>query len=259
MLSMLLLTTMIVGVCVDAAGDVAAETYIGLFNGKLHNDISKYFSSSVVALPDTVKDDQIISLIIEVDAESLLDAYEASDKAMSISEFAESDEAAALRENIAKENAELIEKLDKAGYSYELGLDYDTVIAGFELLITARDFEDVCRTLGRRTNVIVGDVYKSMENQLVVVVPACQCCEVLTSLGQYVSKELDLDIAAVTHMDDHDLLTLSGCGKIEHGLLFNLQLLAAAGKSCTQHHCTDACRKNSFLHTIPLSHISYIV
>ncbi|MBQ2242525.1 MAG: S8 family serine peptidase, partial [Clostridia bacterium] len=182
-LSVLLLTTMIVGVCVEAAGDVAAEAYIGLFDGKLNHDISKYFSNAIVALPNTVKDDQIISLIIEVDAESLLDAYEASDKTMSISEFAKSDEAAALRENIAKENAELIEKLDKAGYSYELGLDYDTVLAGFELLITARDFEGVCKTLGNKTNVIVGDVYKSMENKLVENTVNVQDTGIFNSVG----------------------------------------------------------------------------
>ena len=182
-LSMLLLTTMIVGVCVNAAGDVAAEAYIGLFDGKLKNDISKYFSSSIVALPDTVRDDQIISLIIEVGADSLLDAYEASDKTMSISEFAMSDEAAALRENIAKENAELIEKLEKAGYSYELGMSYDTVLAGFELLITARDFEDVCKTLGTKTNVIVGDVYKSMENKLVENTVNVQDTGIFNSVG----------------------------------------------------------------------------
>ncbi len=182
-LSMLLLTTMIVGVCVNAAGDVAAEAYIGLFDGKLNHDISKYFSSSIVALPSTVKDDQIISLIIEVDRESLLDAYEASDKTMSISEFAKSEEAASIREKIAKENAELIEKLDKAGYSYELGVNYDTVIAGFELLITARDFEDVCKTLGNKTNVIVGDVYESMENQLVENTVNVQDTGIFNSLG----------------------------------------------------------------------------
>lgn len=182
-LSMLLLTTMIVGVCVEAAGDVAAEAYIGLFDGNLVNDISKYFSNAVVALPDTVKDDQTISLIIEVDAESLLDAYEASDKTMSISEFAQSDEARALRENISAENASLIEKLNEAGYSYELGVNYDTVLAGFELLITARDFEDVCKTLGTGTNVIVGDVYESMENQLVENTVNVQDTGIFNSIG----------------------------------------------------------------------------
>jgi subtilisin family serine protease len=182
-LSMLLLTSMIVGVCVDAAGDVAAETYVGLFNGKLNHDISQYFSSAVVALPNTVRDDQVISIIIENGAESLLDAYEDSDKTMSISEFAESDEAAAIREEIAKENAELIEKLNKAGYSYELGISYDTVLAGFEILITARDFEDVCRTLGNKTDVIVGDVYESMENQLVDNAVNVQDTGIFNSIG----------------------------------------------------------------------------
>ena len=157
-LSLLLLTATIIGVCVNAAGDAAAEAYIGLFDGTVKNDISQYFSNAIVALPDTVKDDQIISLIVEVDAESLLDAYEDSDKTMSISEFALSDEAAALRENISAESAALIEKLERSGISYELGINYDTVIAGFELIITARDFEDVCKTLGKKTNVIVGEV-----------------------------------------------------------------------------------------------------
>ena len=183
LLSILLLTTMIVGVCVNAAGDAAAEAYIGLFIGKLANDISKYFSSAVVALPDKVKDDQTISLIIEVDADSLLDAYERSDKTMSISEFAQSDNAAALRENISKESAKLIEKLEKSGVSYELGVNYDTVIAGFELLITARDFEDVCRTLGRKTNVIVGDVYESAETQLVENTVNVQDTGIFNSIG----------------------------------------------------------------------------
>ena len=183
LLSMLLLTTMIVGVCVNAAGDVAAEAYIGLFDGKLKNDISQYFSSAVVALPSTVKDDQIISLIIEVDAASLLDAYENSDKSMSIADFAKSDEAASVREKIANENAELIEKLEKAGYSYELGMNYDTVISGFEILITARDFEDVCKTLGNKANVIVGEVYKSMENQLVENTVNVQDTGIFNSIG----------------------------------------------------------------------------
>ena len=182
-LAVLLLTTMIAGVCVEAAGDVAAEAYIGLFDGNLINDISKYFSNAVVALPDTVKDDQIISLIIEVDAESILDAYEASDKTMSISEFVQSDEAAALREEISAENAELISKLDEAGYSYELGLNYDTLVAGFEILITACDFEDVCKTLGTKTNVIVGDVYESMENQLVENTVNVQETGIFNSIG----------------------------------------------------------------------------
>ena len=182
-LSLLLLTSMIVGVCVNAAGEAAAETYIGLFDGNLKHDISKYFSSAVVALPNTVKDDQVISIIIESDAQSLLDAYERSDKTMSISEFAQSDEAVAIREKIAKENAKLIEKLDRAGYSYELGVNYDTVLAGFELLIVARDFEDVCRTLGNKTEVIVGDVYESMENQLVDNAVNVQDTGIFNSIG----------------------------------------------------------------------------
>ncbi len=183
LLSLLLLTATVVGVCVNAAGDAAAEAYIGLFDGNLVNDISQYFSNAIVALPDTVKDDQIISLIVEVDADSLLDAYESSDKTMSISEFALSDEAAALRENISAESADLIEKLEKSSISYELGVNYDTVLAGFELLITARDFEDVCRTLGKNTNVIVGEVYESAETQLVENTVNVQDTGIFNSIG----------------------------------------------------------------------------
>ncbi len=183
-LSLLLLTAMIVGVLVNAAEDASAKAYFGLYDGEFINDISKYFSSNaVLALPDTVKDDQIISLIVEVDADSILDAYENSAKTMSISEFALSDQAAELRNAISEDNAELIAKLDKAGYEYSLGLTYDTLIAGFELLITARDFEDVCETLGRDTNVIVGEVYESMETQLVENTVNVQDTGIFNSIG----------------------------------------------------------------------------
>ncbi len=182
-LAMLLLTTMIIGVLVGAAQDAAAEAYISLFDGKLINDISKYFSNAVVALPETVKDDQKISLIIDNGRDSLLDAYENSSKTMSISEFAMSDEASALREKIASENAELIKKLNAAGYDYSLGVTYDTLFAGFELIITARDFEDVCQTLGRKTTVIVGDEYKEAETQLVENTVNVQDTGIFNSVG----------------------------------------------------------------------------
>ncbi len=181
--SVLLLTAMLVGVCVNAAREASAEAYINLFDGKLINDISKYFSNAVVALPDTVKDEQKISLIVDVDADSILDAYERSAKTMSISEFIYSDEAAGLREKIAKKSASLIKKLEDEGFEYSLGLTYDTLFSGFELIITARDFEDVCRTLGRRTNVIVGDVYESAETQLVENTVNVQDTGIFNSIG----------------------------------------------------------------------------
>lgn len=182
-LSLLLLTAMLVGVCVNAALDASAEAYISLFDGKLINDISKYFSNAVVALPSTVKDDQRISLIVEVDADSILDAYERSAKTMSVSEFIRSDEAADIRERIANKNASLIKKLKSDGIEYSLGTSYDTLLAGFELIITARDFEDVCRTLGKKTNVIVSEVYESAETRLVENTVNVQDTGIFNSIG----------------------------------------------------------------------------
>ncbi len=132
-------------------------------------DYSKYFDSSVVLeLPDTVKDTDEISVIITTDNIAVMDAYEASNKTMSLSDFAlKSDDAEVAKKELEKDKAKILETLDKKNISYKTGEEYTTVVNGFELLIKAADFENTCKSLGKGMNIIVGEEYNTCETQLV--------------------------------------------------------------------------------------------
>ncbi|MBE6563054.1 MAG: DUF4366 domain-containing protein [Ruminococcaceae bacterium] len=171
-LSALMATAMIAGSAVFPAAASAGGEYVNPFVQKIENvalDYDKYLDSSVMfKLPDTIGEDQEISVIVTVDGDTLLDAYEGTDKIMSFGEYAtQSSEAAELKAKIAGEKSALLAKLDEKKVSYETGEEYSAILNGFELVITASDFEDVCKSLGRGMNVIVGEEYKVAETQLV--------------------------------------------------------------------------------------------
>ena len=128
----------------------------------------QYLDSSVAfRLPETVKDDQQISVIILMDNEAIVDAYEKSNKSMTLAEFALSEEAAAIRSKVSEEKNKLTAKLDKANIAYSVGLSYDTVVTGFEIVIEAGDFADTCSLLDKGQTAMVGEVYNAAETQLV--------------------------------------------------------------------------------------------
>ena len=128
-----------------------------------------YLDSSVMfKLPDNVKDDDEISVIITVDVVNIMDAYEGTDKTMSFSEFAlDSEDADEIRADIAKEKKEFLDKLNKSGIKYTEGEDYDTLLSGFEILIKAGDFKTTCQSLNKGSNIMVGEVYNVAKTQLV--------------------------------------------------------------------------------------------
>jgi len=128
----------------------------------------QYLDSSVAfQLPETVKDDQEISVIIMMGKEAIVDAYEKSDKSMTLAEFALSEEAVAIRSQVNAEKNALTAKLDKNSIAYSVGLSYDTVITGFEILIKAGDFADTCALLEKGQTAMVGEVYNVAETKLV--------------------------------------------------------------------------------------------
>lgn len=136
---------------------------------KLGIDYKNYLDNSVMfMLPDSVKDDDEISVIISVDVVNIMDAYEGTDKTMSFSEFAlESSEADKIRAEIALEKKEFLDKLDNSGIKYTEGEEYDTLLSGFEILIKARDFKTTCQSLNKGSNIMVGEVYNVAKTQLV--------------------------------------------------------------------------------------------
>ena len=146
----------------------AAKSVVSLFDGVINTNRDSFFDSSVIyALPKGVKDSDDLSLIIEVQGESILDAYEKKNRNESVAEFASTDSASAIRERIKADKAELLKLLDKAGVSYKTGADYATLLSGFEITVKARDFKTVCNTFHKKANTYISEVYNRAETQLV--------------------------------------------------------------------------------------------
>ncbi len=132
-------------------------------------DYSKYYNSAVVfELPETIKDDDEISVIITTDDKAVIDVYEGSDKTMSLADFAlKSNYAKAAKQSVADDKAQVLSKLDKQNISYKTGEEYSTILSGFELVIKAGDFENVCKSIDGGMNIIVGEEYNTCETELV--------------------------------------------------------------------------------------------
>ncbi len=168
-LSVLLLFAMLISVCSSALGiNATSGTYINQYGGKFKDNIEQFFNGSVVQkLPSTVKNTDIISIIIDTELPSIMDAYGTSNKTMSMLEYASSDTAKELYSKISDEKAALMKSLKDKGISFKTGANYSTIFSGFELLITACDFDAVCDTIGKKATIMVGEVYKPAKAQLV--------------------------------------------------------------------------------------------
>ena len=140
------------------ANDIDAITKV---DTDIDNDLSSYFDGNVTyKLPDTVSDNQEISVIVTMSTDSVMDAYEKSDKSLSVSEYALTKEAKSVAAAEATERAKLIRKLKQSGISYALGENYNVIMSGFEITVKARDFEKVGRLLEGDASVLIGDVYE---------------------------------------------------------------------------------------------------
>ena len=151
-----------------------ASSYSASFisrNEDLKLDYTDYLDKTVAyELPDTVKDDDMISVIVMLeDVTNIYDAYQNSDKTMSFTDFALfSEEAAQIEEKVAARKAEILGLLDKQNVEYTVtGIDYATLLTGFEIYITARDFEVTCKSIGENTDVMVSEAYHVSESQVV--------------------------------------------------------------------------------------------
>ena len=150
-----------------------ASSYSASFisrNEDLKVDYKDYLNSKVAyELPSTVKDDDVISVIVMLeDVTNIYDAYQKSDKSVSFTNYALlSDEAAAIEAKVAARKAEILKNLDAQELEYTVsGIEYATLLAGFEIYITARDFEATCKALGANTSVMVSEAYKPAESKV---------------------------------------------------------------------------------------------
>ncbi len=159
------LTTFLSG---GASTQVLADSCITLLDKDINTNFQQYLNSDVVLqLPSSIKEDQIISLIVETKQTPLLDRYNASASELCFTEYARSSEANAVRQSIAEEKADLLAKLDDLGVEYTTGADYAALVSGFEISITARDFETVSTAFAGRANTYISEAYAKAETQVV--------------------------------------------------------------------------------------------
>lgn len=171
-MSAVLVLAFIIGSIPLSTVGAIADDYTSSSIKKLDNinlDYTDYIDSNVVfELPDTINDNDEISVIVTVDATTVMDAYEGTDKTMSLSDYAQnSNYANKVKDEVAAKKAQVLDSLDKQNISYKTGEEYSTILSGFELVIKAADFENTCKSLGNGMSVIVGEEYNTCETELV--------------------------------------------------------------------------------------------
>ena len=167
-LAVMLLTTAFTVFLSASGSDKGSTSLINRYDGNLILGNEKFYDNSVIyKLPSTVKDSDELSIIVQMNGAALIDAYLDADTSLSFTDFSMSAEAEDIRQSIERDAAKLLARIDKTDVEYTRGKDYDTVLAGFELVITAKDFPTVCKAVGKDANVIVGEVYKTAETKLV--------------------------------------------------------------------------------------------
>lgn len=137
-------------------------------NAKINSNIENYFDDNVVfKLPEEIKSDEEISVIVDMKGESVVSAYTNKDTTKTISEFVSTAEAKKVEKEVAEKYNKFVKKLDKSGVDYVLGEKYDTILSGFEITIKAKDFEKVSRTFGEETTLIIGDTYEPAATEVI--------------------------------------------------------------------------------------------
>ncbi len=168
LIALLTVLATLLGVVSSSRAGAEKTDYIGLFDGDVYTDVESLFDNKVVhKLPASVKDTDVISLIIRTDLPGVMQAHKEAKSSLSLAEYAKTEAGLAVKQRIADKRSELLAALDAAGLDYGTGLCYDTVLAGFEITIKAGDLARADELLANKATVIVGEVYLPAETQLV--------------------------------------------------------------------------------------------
>ena len=147
---------------------VSAETGAFWQNDSIYTDYKSYLDGSVVqALPKTVDENETISVIVKLDTPTLMDAYNKTDKHITFAEYVHTEEAQKIKAEIQAEKERYLVALTRSSIPYQTGCDYANILAGFEVLYTAKNFEKACKYLTEGATAIVGEVYNVSETKLV--------------------------------------------------------------------------------------------
>ena len=172
LLTAIMAAVMLISTVLTVTMSATGTTYYGSspsisdVTGSVDLGTENLFNESVMyKLPNTVASTDDISIIVQMKSEALLDAYDKSGSKLSFTEYSLTEEAEKVRQNISADAEAIKSKLH--GINYTLGENYNVVMSGFEMIIKAADFADVCKAVSGKATVIVGEVYNVAETKLV--------------------------------------------------------------------------------------------
>ncbi len=158
-----------IGSLENAKERVKAEaSLISKTNANIKTNQENFYDDSVVQkLPETVSNNDEISVIVTMNVESVMDRYNASSAKMTVSEFANGSDGKAIASKIKLKRKAMLRQLDNSGVAYELGEQYDTLFGGFEITVKAKDFEKINDLYTGQATLIVGEVYEPAQTVVI--------------------------------------------------------------------------------------------
>ena len=155
----------------SAHDDTVSSSYINLFKDDILFNHEQYFDSSVVyQLPESVDDDEEISIILMTEATSVLDAFDKNGAGLSLKEFRDSEEGQAIIAEADNKVNEMLSVIKSQGVEFELGEVYDTLFTGFEIIIKAGSLKNVYSAFDNDVDIMVGEVYEPAADDVVNIV-----------------------------------------------------------------------------------------
>ena len=171
-MSLLMTGFMLTGVLVQYKGEetpvASGNSLITKVNGKIKTNQEDFYDDSVIQkLPANVASEQEISVIVTMNTESVMDAYEKTSKKVSLAEYVSSKEGKKVAKAVSTQRQKLIKEIKGLDVDYALGEEYDTIVSGFEVTIKAGDFEKLAKGLNKKADLIVGNEYEASEYKVV--------------------------------------------------------------------------------------------
>ena len=150
------------------ASDVEEAPFIRLMDKVIDTNREQFYNPDVVyQLPEGVADSEEISIMVVMEGEALLDAYEKQSTYTTMLSFSASAEGQAVLSSVKAESDKLISVLEASDIEYEIGYSYDTVFCGFEVIVKAGDFEKLGNVIGDKASLVISEVYEPAETVLV--------------------------------------------------------------------------------------------
>ena len=150
------------------ASDVEEAPFIRLVDKMIDTNREQFYDPNVVyQLPEGIADSEEISIMVVMEGEALLDAYEKQSVYTTMLSFSASAEGQAVLSSVKAESDKLISVLEASDIEYEIGYSYDTVFCGFEVIIKAADFEKLGGVIGDKASLVISETYEPAQTVLV--------------------------------------------------------------------------------------------